>query len=302
MGRFHRDKKKSLKFTTEEYQKKRKSRLFLAAFFSFVVVFGGLSLFILGYPSGFDLKQMIGKPDDPDQTGRSDGVETVLPEISGRAVFLLACGSDDGKTLYLAALVGADMDRQRFTVSMLDPGAQANAGSRSVSLQEHYRMGGVGELRLAAEQLAGVKADRYLYATEKGFKAVLRALGNGVVLDVPTKIDYRGSDFTLRLQPGEQTLNAETLLKWIKYEGGGREAQMERQAQMFCASFDQFISIEHVRDADQLFKEIINEVDSDISMLDYTNHRVYLEVLARSGQRKPSVRVTSASLFSEEGA
>ena len=55
MGRFRREKKNSLKFTTEEYQKKKRIRLFLLAFFSFVIVFGGLSLFILGYTSGFYL-------------------------------------------------------------------------------------------------------------------------------------------------------------------------------------------------------------------------------------------------------
>lgn len=302
MGRFRREKNKSLKFTTEEYQKKKRMRLFLLAFFSFVVVFGGLSLFILGYTSGFDLNKMIGKPDDPEQTGTSDLAESVLPEMSGRATFLLACGSDDGKTLYLTALVGADMDQQLFSVYMLDPNAQAKEGSRSVSLQENYQMGGIGALRLAVADLTGIKADRYVYAAEKGFKAVLRALGNGVVLNVPSRIDYRGDDFTLRLQPGEQTLNADTLLKWIKYDGGGREAQLERQAQMLCAAFDQLINIENVRDADKLFKRIINEVDSDISMLDYTNHRVYLESLARSGQRKPSVRVSSVSSLSGEGA
>ena len=71
---------------------------------------------------------------------------------------------------------------------------------------------------------------------------------------------------------------------------------------MLCAAFDQLINVENMRDADKLFKRIINEVDSDISMLDYTNHRVYLESLARSGQRKPSVRVSSVSSLSGEGA
>ena len=37
MGRFRREKKNSLKFTTEEYQKKKRIRLFLLAFFSFVI-------------------------------------------------------------------------------------------------------------------------------------------------------------------------------------------------------------------------------------------------------------------------
>lgn len=301
MGRFRREKKKSLKFTTEEYQKKKRVRLFLLAFFSFVIVFGGLSLFILGYTSGFDLDKMIGKPGNA-ETGASDEAVTVLPEISGRATFLLACGSDDGNTLYLTALVGVDLDQQLFSVYMLDPEAQAKAGARSVSLQEHYRLGGSRELKLAVEELTGVTADRYIYAAEKGFKTVLRTLGNGLALHVPSKIDYRGDDFTLRLQPGEQTLNADTLLKWVKYTGGGVQARLERQAQMLCAAFDQLISVENMRDADPLFKAIINEVDSDISMLDFTNHRVDLEVLARSGQRKPSVRVTSVSSLSKEGA
>lgn len=58
-------------------------------------------------------------------------------------------------------------------------------------------MGGSGELKLAAEELTGIKVDRYLYTAEKGFKTVLRTLGNGLVLNVPSKIDYRGEDFTL---------------------------------------------------------------------------------------------------------
>ena len=301
MSRFHREKKKSLKFTTEEDQKRKKTRLFLLAFFSFVIVFGGLSLFILGYSAGFDLDKMIGKPEDPETTDAAGAVESLLPEISGHATFLLACGADDGQTLHMVALVGADMDEQLFSVYTLDPSMQVKAGSRNLSLQEHYQLGGIGELQLAVEDATGVKADRYIYAAEKGFKAVLRALGNGVALDVASEIDYRGEDFTLRLQPGEQTLNADTLLKWIKYTGGGRAAQLERQSQMLCAALDQLINVENVRDADSLFKEIVNQVESDISMLDYTEHRVYLEVLARSGERRPSVRAGSASQLVDEG-
>ncbi|MFR3251616.1 MAG: hypothetical protein ACLTQL_11425 [Eisenbergiella sp.] len=41
-------------------------------------------------------------------------------------------------------------------------------------------------------------------------------------------------------------------------------------------------------------------MDSDISMLDFTNHRVALEVLARSGQRKASARVASAAALARE--
>ena len=145
------------------------------------------------------------------------------------------------------------MEEQSFSIYMLDPDARVNAGLRSVSLQEHYRLGGSGELKLAAEELTGIKVDRYLYTAEKGFKTVLRTLGNGLVLNVPSKIDYRGEDFTLRLQPGEQTLNADTLLKWVKYTGGGRQAQQDRQAQMLCAAFDQLITIDHARDAEKLF-------------------------------------------------
>ena len=175
MSRFHREKKKSLKFITEEDQKRKKTRLFLLAFFSFVIVFGGLSLFILGYSAGFDLDKMIGKPEDPETTDASGAVESLLPEISGHATFLLACGADDGQTLHMVALVGADMDEQLFSVYTLDPSMQVQAGSRNLSLQEHYQLGGIGELQLAVEAATGVKADRYIYAAEKGFKAVLAA-------------------------------------------------------------------------------------------------------------------------------
>lgn len=134
---------------------------------------------------------MIGKPEESN-TGVSGEAETVLPEISGKATFLLACGSDDGQTLHLAALVGADMEEQSFSIYMLDPDARVNAGLRSVSLQEHYRLGGSGELKLAAEELTGIKVDRYLYTAEKGFKTVLRTLGNGLVLNVPSKLIIAG--------------------------------------------------------------------------------------------------------------
>ena len=70
---------------------------------------------------------MIGKPEESN-TGVSGEAETVLPEISGKATFLLACGSDDGQTLHLAALVGADMEEQSFSIYMLDPDARVNAG------------------------------------------------------------------------------------------------------------------------------------------------------------------------------
>ena len=84
------------------------------------------------------------------------------------------------------------MEEQSFSIYMLDPDARVNAGLRSVSLQEHYRLGGSGELKLAAEELTGIKVDRYLYTAEKGFKTVLRTLGNGLVLNVPSKLIIAG--------------------------------------------------------------------------------------------------------------
>lgn len=292
MNRDPLNKKRSLRFETTKNKNNKKTSAFLLSFIAFVVVFGGLSVMLLIVNSGGDIDKMIGidKVKPTDEITSSNGSEMILPEVSGKANFLLVLEDDD--VLEMCAVVHADMDKLKLTVRVLDP--EEKSGDKT--LRKSYSDGGLQGLKTAVEG-TGVEIDRYAATDEKGFRSIFKAVGNNVTVNVPQKINVSSDKMSLRLNEGEQKMTAVTLSKYLRCDSPSKEAKLKAQETVLCALLDQLINEDNLSQGENLFGTIVNELKTDISALDYVQNQSCLEVLVRSGKRQPTEAVDSYKDF-----
>lgn len=292
MNRDPLNKKRSLRFETTKNKNNKKTSAFLLSFIAFVVVFGGLSVMLLIVNSGGDIDKMIGidKVKPTDEITSSNGSEMILPEVSGKANFLLILEDDD--VLEMCAVVHADMDKLKLTVRVLDP--EEKSGDKT--LRKSYSDGGLQGLKTAVEG-TGVEIDRYAATDEKGFRSIFKAVGNNVTVNVPQKINVSSDKMSLRLNEGEQKMTAVTLSKYLRCDSPSKEAKLKAQETVLCALLDQLINEDNLSQGENLFGTIVNELKTDISALDYVQNQSCLEVLVRSGKRQPTEAVDSYKDF-----
>lgn len=288
--------KKGLKFTTKQSERVKRTRLFVVAFLAFVLVFGSISGFMLFHMYQENGGNFFAPADttEPITQDNAESVEFVLPEVSGKANFLLVCGDEENGALYCASVVEVDMDRVRVRVSPLDSGEQATAAGITRTFAQQYTYGGVLQIKKAAQERYGIQIDKYLSASPAAFKKIFDKLGGSVEIDLPAAVEYKSTDYSLSLSAGVQSVNAETVLKLLR---APVSSQAQNRAAVICAIFDQMLVADTIAKAESLFPDLIDEVESDISALDFQNHTDALQVLARSDKRGSAEVVQDPAVF-----
>ncbi len=256
--------------------RQRKTGRFLRSFTAFVVsvlLFAAFSLFYMLRSYDYDLSAILERESTTAETTDPD---TPAP-AEGNASFLLCCSTVDGEAerLYFAALVSCEVASRDVSVCVLSPQSKAGANS----LEARYRSGGAVALREALQAQYQLQLDRYLAVNYSGFKSVIQLLG-GVEVTVPERVDYRSAELTLLLLPGRQILRGDMLQKYMQYLSAQGEQGFAGQAELLRAMLTQYLTTAKLEQAETLFTQLINVVESDVTILDFTAAQKPLAFLA----------------------
>lgn len=278
--------RKKLKFMTEEEKKARKKKIIFGCFIAFIILFGSVSILCFLKSYDYDLSKVFGQGTEKVQGEEETTTKPV--EMEGSATILLTGSSTNKDELYFVALIKADLDNMQVSVCCLPTSAIARVGNVSATLEENFKTGGAKQLVQAANQYTGVKIDRYVAVGEKNFKKATRYLGN-YSLTLDEKITYNGGDFSLNLVKGKQTLTGDKLMHYIRYQEKQGGEYLDAQARIICDMIDQMVCERNIDEGEELFNQLINIVDSDISIVDYTKSSPYIQGYAGSEKRQSSV-------------
>lgn len=250
-------KKSKLRFASERQSKLRRTRTFVVSFAAFILVFGAISLLIFMHSLDFDLGNLTKKPEDLANTTAPSSTEVPVQTQVLDSNVLLIC-SDSNDRLLLLALVSSEKTARQISVSLLDP--SYSDASASV-LSERYKNGGIAGLKAAVSDVYGVSIDRYIRVTEVNLKKIVSEIGD-ISVEVPEPIQYRGEDYSLFLDSGEQSLTGDLFVKYLKYASQTGKAQAARA--LVSATLHAF------RDdnRDNLYSKLFNWSDTDISVVD----------------------------------
>lgn len=252
--------KNKLNFSSERQTKAKRTRAFVLAFVAFILVFGSVSLLIFMKSLDFDLQNLVKKPDVSSAVTESTAAETMPVKLTDTNI-LLVC-SDSDKNLTLLALVSAHAKDSEITVSAIDPSEQ---------FQSVFKSQGLAGLKNAVVSAYSLPVHRYIQVTESNLKKAIGTVGD-ITLNIPQAIQYRGTDSSLYLDSGEQSLTGDLFIKYLRY------TDINGKSDAACALVKTVLLAFGENNREKLFNTLFNLSDTDFSVVDCTDSSGALNV------------------------
>lgn len=240
-----------LNFTGEERTKRKRLRTFIASFSVFVVLFGAVSLFMFLRSVNYDPGSLFHGGEQTEET--EPPVEDEFPDaLKGKGNILLICTDSTGKPAF-SGLLCADFDNREVNAYLIP---QMVLGSEKQSALSQ---------KAAVQSFSGLSVDKYIRVDETNFKKIISYIGD-VTVDVPSAVRHSDAQYTLLLDKGKQSLTGDLLYKYMLYCGDSQSG-----ADALAALTDTVLKETTEQKLDSLFNKLINSVETDISIVDYTN-------------------------------
>jgi anionic cell wall polymer biosynthesis LytR-Cps2A-Psr (LCP) family protein len=194
-----------------------------------------------------------------------------LDPAGGADTFLLARFNPAGGSVPIAAL-------PRETAIL-------NHG-KTETIAEVYRYGGADYLRARMTESLGVTIDRYVRMDGGAFVAAADAVG-AVEFELPAALTTGAEGgMPVTLSAGMQLLDGAAAARIIQFSGyeGGEPARCAMVAELAAEAVNQRMDIVLSALMDNVFRTIVNLVDTDISYADYDDRKQAAAFLAKLGQ------------------
>lgn len=251
--------------------KKKNGRIavpFLITIFIGLLIIGGAAIFIYNY---FELgkedalSEPIARSVDTASYEDNNTILLILdtPEEKSTSTFVLMRALPKDKKLLFVGI-------PTNTISLVD-GQQAK-------LKDTYDRGGPSSAVNFTEQAFGIEIDRYMKFDSTAFLKICDIIGG---VSYAVNVDIIGFEKT----DSEQYLNGQqiqTLLTYSMFENG--EVQRAYTASSLLAAMINQSDGQRLADSfDRNFTTIINLVDSDITAVDYKNHKTAIKYMFERG-------------------
>ena len=269
-----RRKKSKLNFASERQTRAKRLRAFVISFVAFILVFGTVSILVFMKSLDFNLDNLIRQPQDSPEQSTDTTQAPTIAAAPVNATTLFVCYGDDDVILQLS-LVCTNAEENSIMVATLDPFTSVTVNSTGNTFQGWFQTTGINGLLQAVETNTQLKIDRYIKQSESDLKKVITKVGD-ITVDIPQAISYRGTDFSLFLESGQQKLTGDLFIKYLQYAG------TEEQANAVCALLRQTLQSFTEENLDTMFNYIFNLSESNFSVMDYADTnglvRVYLSM------------------------
>ncbi|MGN1074583.1 MAG: LCP family protein, partial [Eubacteriales bacterium] len=212
------------------------------------------------------------EPENVSITGGSDVAAAKPVTESGRRedfFTLLIAGTDEDGTRTDTILLAA-IDTAAGTVSVLsiprDTRAYMASGGVHKINAAHNK--GIDRMLTEIENTVGFVPDRYCIIDYSAFETVIDAIG-GVTVDVAMDMDYSDptQDLEIHIQEGEQLLNGEQALHYMRFRSGYADADLGRiraQQKLIAAVADKLMTPASLALLPKI-PELLKKVETDLS-------------------------------------
>ncbi|MBQ6297277.1 MAG: LCP family protein [Selenomonadaceae bacterium] len=134
-----------------------------------------------------------------------------------------------------------------------------------------YAYGGVGLTESTVENFLGIDIDHYVMIDTSSFVKIIDAIG-GVDIDVEKRMFYEdpwddNGGLVIDLYPGQQHMDGKTAVTYVRYrDSEGDIGRVQRQQAFMAACMDKVTSPEIVPRIPKIVREIIDAVETDMSL------------------------------------
>ena len=259
--------KSKLKFSTVEEDKKSKKKKIFIIFLIVALTVALASAVAVFKESGFN------KDKNVEETEKTNMEKTVNILLGGNT-------SKDNLIFLDQVIVDTQNNNIKITPIMLQETVDGKALEKYWNPEEDETVSGESLMEVAGK-LIGVKFDRYIILKEGSMDKLLYKLGKFNV-DIDEKIDYEGPDYSIHWPKGKRELTGEDFFNYLRYVGeSGTKTSQYNQANILNDFVKQNIMKEQEEHSQELFESIVNLVDSNISIQDYSRYASFIDSLSK---------------------
>lgn len=193
--------------------------------------------------------------------------------LSGDSKILLVCNGDSNREMIFLMLFDFRVYSEAIVITPLSPDTLADGSS----YRAKYAYGGIDMLVSSVESVRQCRIDRYAVIDRSGFSALTDCLGK-VTMEVTESYTYESSDKNYRVDTGENELESAMLYTYLKINAEKSDGPA-RVAGLLCTIINDYLSTVKKEDAQELFGELTNCVNTDITIADYYSCRTDIDYL-----------------------
>lgn len=151
-----------------------------------------------------------------------------------------------------------------------------------------FAYGGVDLAESTVENFLGIDIDHYVLIDTSSFVKIIDAIG-GVNIDVEKRMFYEdpwddNGGLVIDLYPGQQHMDGKTAVTYVRYrDSEGDIGRVQRQQKFMAACMDKVTSPEIVPRIPKIVREVIDAVETDMSLRQLLELAGALKAAAQNG-------------------
>ena len=185
-------------------------------------------------------------------------------------VLLILEDDVDDAARYIFTLLRFNTESGVISTAVLPENMDMLAGQKQATLQQQFAYGGAQQAKLAVETTFSIAIDRYFCCSFSTLESLLDELG-AVEFTVPEDLYDRNEDGTVLcdLTAGEQSLNSQQVLQFLRYAGWSSETQASEQRGALAGALINHSATAAVQQQMAgLYEQIVNSAQTDVSLVD----------------------------------
>lgn len=197
-------------------------------------------------------------------------------ETSSRVMHVMILGvdrrEDDVGRSDTMMVTAVDMDQKKAALLSVPRDTRVKIDGYGYEKINHaYAYGGHKLSQNAIENLLGVSIDHYILIDTKAFERIIDAIG-GIDINVEKRMYYEdpwddNGGLVIDLYPGEQHLNGQKAIQYVRYrDGEGDIGRIGRQQHFIKAVLAKVISPEMLPRLPKLVEEVSSAIKTDMSL------------------------------------
>ena len=247
--------------------------LCLVAFISSVLVILAINDFDISKALG--ARQAAGEAEETTASAAAENESlSQIGDFKESFTFLALCS--DNEQLTFCQLVSVDIANCKIRVKPLPPDYKLTVSSEEYELEEVFRRESLSVLA-ASFSSRNINIKKYVHVTEDNFRRLMSNLG-AVAVEITGNYEFNIDAVRYTFSPGVQNMTSDTLLKYMKFSESG-EAALRLQGNAVAAIFRQHFTKENFGKGESFFSTLINLVDTNITVFDYTAAQTVLSSL-----------------------
>lgn len=212
-----------------------------------------------------------------DESSNAPLIRKPKGEISGDTNILVLCEDEDGETPLFIVIFDFRVYSEKILLTFLSPDNVYNGRSYS----DAYLYGGIDALVDSVENVRERPIDRYFVMDKDGFCGIVDIMGE-VTVNVTENYTYTSSDRSYDIEAGINDLDSYMLYSYIKLNLKKSDG-LNAAAALIRDVVNEYLSRVKESDAEDLFCDLSNCVDTDFTITDYYSCRADIEyIISRS--------------------